>query len=112
MPPPGGPLDKTPPRVVDTVPADDSVRVGLDTPIRIRFSEAMDRRSVERALFISPQGSEDPDFKWRGDVLEIRLPDGLQADRTYLVTVGQESADEWRNRLRASYSFDLRREIA
>ena len=105
MPPPGGPLDKTPPRVVDTVPADDSVRVGLDTPIRIRFSEAMDRRSVERALFISPQGSEEPDFRWRGDVLEIRLSDGLQAGRTYLVTVGQESADEWRNRMRSSYSF-------
>ncbi len=105
MPPPGGPADKTPPRIVDTVPADDSVRVGLDTPIRIRFSEAMDRRSVERALFVSPQGSEEPGFKWRGDVLEIRLPDGLQADRTYLVTVGQESADEWRNRMRASYSF-------
>lgn len=105
MPPPGGPLDKTPPRVIDTVPADDSVRVGLDTPIRIRFSEAMDRRSVERALFISPQGAEEFDFKWRGDVLEVRLPDGLQADRTYLVTVGQESADEWRNRMRASYSF-------
>ncbi len=105
MPPPGGPLDKTPPRVVDTVPADDSVRVGLDTPIRIRFSEAMDRRSVERALFISPQGAEEFDFKWRGDVLEVRLSGGLQADRTYLITVGQESADEWRNRMRASYSF-------
>ncbi|MCY3681019.1 MAG: Ig-like domain-containing protein [Gemmatimonadetes bacterium] len=105
MPPPGGPLDKTPPRVIDTVPADDSVRVGLDTPIRIRFSEAMDRRSVERALFVSPQGAEEFDFKWRGDVLEIRLSDGLQANRTYLVTVGQESADEWRNRMRASYSF-------
>ena len=105
MPPPGGPLDKTPPRVIDTVPADDSVRVGLDTPIRIRFSEAMDRRSVERALFVSPQGAEEFDFKWRGDVLEVRLPDGLQADRTYLVTVGQESADEWRNRMRSSYSF-------
>ncbi len=105
MPPPGGPPDKTPPRVIDTVPADDSVRVGLDTPIRIRFSEGMDRRSVERALFISPQGSEEPNFRWRGDVLEIRLPDGLQAERTYLVTVGQESADEWRNRMRSSYSF-------
>ncbi len=105
MPPPGGPLDKTPPRVIDTVPADDSVRVGLDTPIRIRFSEAMDRRSVERALFISPQGADEPAFRWRGDVLEVRLPHGLQADRTYLITVGQESADEWRNRMRASYSF-------
>ena len=51
MPPPGGPLDKTPPRVIDTVPADDSVRVGLDTPIRIRFSES-DGSQVGRAGII------------------------------------------------------------
>ena len=105
MPPPGGPPDEIPPRVVATVPADDSVRVGLDTSIRIRFSEAMDRPSVERAVFVSPQGSEEPEFRWRGRELEIRLSDGLQADRTYLVTVGQESADEWRNRMHASFSF-------
>ncbi len=105
MPPPGGPPDETPPRVIATMPADGSLRVGLDTSIRIRFSEPMDRKSVEHAVFISPQGSEEPDFRWRGEILEIRLPDGLQADRTYLVTVGQESADEWRNRMRSSHSF-------
>ena len=105
MPPPGGPPDETPPRVIATVPADDSVRVALDTPIRIRFSEPMDRQTVERAVFVSPQGSKEPEFRWRGRELEIRLSDGLQADRTYLVTVGQESADEWRNRMRASFSF-------
>ena len=105
MPPPGGPPDETPPRVIATVPADDSVRVALETAIRIRFSEAMDRQSVERAVFVSPQGSEEPEFRWRGRELEIRLADGLQADRTYLVTVGQESADEWRNRMRSSFSF-------
>ncbi len=105
MPPPGGPPDETPPRVIATVPADDSVRVALETSIRIRFSEAMDRQSVERAVFVSPQGAEEPEFRWRGRELEIRLSDGLQADRTYLVTVGQESADEWRNRMRSSFSF-------
>ena len=105
MPPPGGPPDEIPPRVIATVPADDSVRVALDTSIRIRFSEPMDRKSVERAVFVSPQGSEEPEFRWRGRELEIQLTDGLQADRTYLVTVGQESADEWRNRMRSSFSF-------
>ena len=105
MPPPGGPPDETPPRVIATVPADDSVRVALETSIRIRFSEAMDRQSVERAVFVSPQGAEEPEFRWRGRELEIRLVDGLQEDRTYLVTVGQESADEWRNRMRSSFSF-------
>jgi len=105
MPPPGGPPDEIAPWVMGTIPVDDSVHVALDSSLRIRFSEGMDRRSVERALFISPQPITDPVFKWRGSELEIRLPDGLQADRTYVVTVGRESSDEWRNRMRASYSF-------
>ena len=105
MPPPGGPPDQIAPAVESTIPVDDSVNVGLDTSIRVQFSEVMDRRSVERALFISPQPIADPKFRWRGSELEIQLPDGLQANRTYVVTVGQESSDEWRNRMHASYSF-------
>lgn len=105
MPPPGGPPDEIPPRVVATVPGADSVHVGLDTSIRIEFSEAMDHRSVEQALFMAPQWTQEPKFKWRGRELEVRLAEPLQADRTYVMTVGQESADEWRNRMLASYTF-------
>ena len=104
-PPPGGPPDRTPPRVLWTVPVPDTVGVARDTPIRIGFSEAMDRRSVERALFISPEDVSEPDFKWRGRELEISFEAGLQTDRTYVVTVGAESSDESRNRMAASYSF-------
>ncbi len=104
-PPPGGPPDTTPPRVVWTAPVADSVGVGLETRIRIGFSEGMDRRTVERAVFISPRPAGEPDFRWRGRELEIRLPEALRPDRTYLVTVGAESADAVRNRMVASYSF-------
>ncbi|MCZ6632114.1 MAG: Ig-like domain-containing protein [bacterium] len=104
-PPPGGPLDPTPPRVVWTSPLADSVGVETDKTIRIRFDETMDRRSVERAIFISPRPASEPRYHWRGRELTIRLEDGLRPDRTYLVTVGRESADEWRNRMLASFSF-------
>ncbi len=104
-PPPGGPPDKTSPRVVWTVPAADSVGVSRHTSIRIGFSEAMDRRSVERVLFVSPKGASEPDFKWRDRELEISLGEQLRSDRTYVVTVGSESSDEWRNRMATSYSF-------
>lgn len=105
MPPPGGPKDVIPPRVVRTMPAADSVGVGMETRIRIRFSERMDRRSVTRAIFISPRFSADPDFKWRGRELEIRPNEGLREERTYVVSVGAASSDESYNRMEASYSF-------
>ena len=105
MPPPGGPKDVIPPRVVRTMPAADSVGVGTETRIRIRFSERMDRRSVTRAIFISPRFSADPDFKWRGQELEIRPNEGLREERTYVVSVGAASSDESYNRMEASYSF-------
>ncbi|MBT3604869.1 MAG: Ig-like domain-containing protein [Candidatus Latescibacteria bacterium] len=105
MAPPGGPADTTPPYVAGTSPANDSVRVGGETPICILFSETMDHRSVEEAIFISPQSEQVPKFRWRGDALQIRLADGLRMDRTYVITIGQASADEWRNRMVASHSF-------
>lgn len=104
-PPPGGPPDATPPRVVHTTPAADSVGVGSDTRIRIGFSESMNRRSVIRAIFISPRFSTDPDFRWRGRELEIRPREGLREDRTYVVSVGAGSSDESSNRMEATYSF-------
>lgn len=104
-PPPGGPRDATPPRVVHTTPAADSVGVGTNTRIRIGFSESMNRRSVTRAIFISPRFSTDPDFRWRGRELEIRPREGLRKDRTYVVSVGAGSSDESLNRMEASYSF-------
>ncbi|MDA0710027.1 MAG: Ig-like domain-containing protein [bacterium] len=105
MAPPGGPPDTNSPSILETSPANDATGVGLDARVAIRFSEEMDHRSVEDALFISPQGTGPPRFKWRGEWLEIRQPDGLRADRTYVVTIGQAAADAWRNRLLASYSF-------
>ena len=94
-----------PPRVVHTIPVADSVGVETHTRIRIRFSEAMDRRSVARAIFISPRFSTNPDFKWRGRELEIRPREDLRTDRTYVVSVGAASSDESFNRMDASYSF-------
>jgi uncharacterized protein (DUF2141 family) len=87
------------------MPDDDSVGVGTGTIIEVQFSEAMDRRSVEEAVFISPKSGQLPKFRWHKNVLEIRLIGGLRKDRTYVVTVGQASADEWRNRMLASMSF-------
>jgi len=105
MAPPGGPADMRAPYVIETYPTNDSVGVDVETVVRIQFSESMDRRSVEDAIFISPQSAQLPKFRWRGDGVEIRFVEGLRKDRTYVVTVGQASSDEWRNRMLASHTF-------
>ncbi|MDA0747946.1 MAG: Ig-like domain-containing protein [bacterium] len=93
------------PRVLYTIPSADSVDVGGDARIRVVFTERMDRRSVARAVFISPQFSKDPELRWHGDELEIRPPEPLRENRTYLITMGAECADESANQMGTSYSF-------
>lgn len=104
-PPSGGPPDHTSPKVVWTIPAADSVGIGLKEKIQIGFSERMNHRLVERAVFLSPRPSNDPTFRWVGRELQILLAKGFRQDQTYLVTVGIESADLWGNRMVAPYSF-------
>ena len=104
-PPSGGPPDRVPPRVVMTVPPSQAVGVASDTPIEITFNEPMDRRSVERAVFVSPRHASEPLLKWEGRRLIIRMPSQLRDDRTYRVSIGAESADEARNRMAASHDF-------
>jgi len=105
LPPPGGPADQLPPIVEWTSPAPDSVGVDLRSEIRVRFSEAMDRQTVERAIFISPAFPVQPKLRWKGRELKIQVPDSLRRNRTYIVTIGSEGADVSRNRMRSSYSF-------
>jgi len=104
-PPPGGPPDRTPPEVAQTWPAPDATRVPPDSGVRIRFSEAMDRRSAEASLFLSPAPQGGLKFRWRKDELEALPSGGLHPGRTYLVSVGTGSRDQAGNPLRASFDF-------
>lgn len=104
-PPPGGPPDRTPPEVAQTWPASDATRVPPDSGVRIRFSEAMDRRSAEASFFLSPAPQGGLKFRWRGDEMEARPSQGLHPGRTYLVSVGTGSRDQAGNPLRASFTF-------
>jgi len=104
-PPPGGPVDRIPPEVVDHTPQANLTHVSLDQEITVTFSEAMDRSSVVDALFISPRPRESPDTKWKGRTLKVTLPEGLQEDRTYVITLGVTCKDLRKNNLLKSYSF-------
>jgi hypothetical protein len=87
--PPGGPEDRTPPKILELTPKSDSTRVPLTASLKFVFSEKVDRRSFEQAIFISPNpasGEKKLRFRWRGEKVEVTFPDSLRADRTYVVT--------------------------
>ncbi len=102
-PPGGGPEDKTPPKILWTVPASDSVRVARKTQIQIAFSEAMNQSGTEKAVYISPYSPSK--FSWEKNVLTVVPGDSLEEDRTCVVTIGTDAKDIHNNPLAQSYSF-------
>jgi len=103
--PPGGPVDRIAPEVVDHYPQSNLTHVSLTQEIGITFSEAMDKSSVVDALFVSPAPKQPPKMKWRGRTLKISLAEKFQTDRTYVITLGVGCRDLRNNNLAKSLSF-------
>jgi hypothetical protein len=102
--PEGGPIDTDPPVVVSTIPPNYTTHFSGQS-ITIEFSEYVDHRAVEGAIYISP--SLGPlTFDWSGREVEIRFPDRLRQNRTYVVTVGTDVSDlNNRNKMAQAYTL-------
>jgi len=85
-PPPGGPVDETPPRVLSTLPTSDSAGVDPSSEIGITFSEDMTRTGVERQIQLQPP-IEIGKVRWKGRTILIRPLEPLHPDTTYYVTL-------------------------
>lgn len=103
--PPGGPVDKMPPRILASWPHPDTTRVALNSRITLQFNEAVDHRSCEESIFITPRPAQPARFKWHGKKLEILMPGGLLPHRTYVITVGTGTKDLRNITMAASYSL-------
>lgn len=105
--PPGGPVDKFPPIVIETelVPQPGTTRVPLNTDVTFVFSESVERQSVEDAFFISPYPRGGYKFNWKGRRLIVEFPEGLESGRTYVLTIGSETRDYRRNRMKESFTL-------
>ena len=104
--PQGGPVDEAAPAIVAHAPAADAIHVASDARVEILFSERMDRQRTVEAVFVSPESPIE--FRWPGfggRQLVLRFKRPLQADRTYVVTVGSGARDLRNNPLAESYSF-------
>ena len=102
-PPSGGPVDKTAPDIVEVFPEPNATMVPLESSVEMLFSERMNNKTVEDAIFISPRSAELPEYKWSGRRLKIVFPESLRENRTYVLTIGTDAEDLRRNRLSRSF---------
>ena len=103
--PPGGPVDKTPPAIIETTPMPNSTGVPLDTEIVFTFSEPVEKKSAQESFFMTPVHA-DKKFNWKGGrKLRIRFPGGLRQDRTYVMTIGSGARDYRNNTMQESFTL-------
>jgi len=103
--PPGGPEDKTPPRVVKTFPVQGQTFVPLNTKVIFWFSEPVRPKRPEKVVFISPWMETEPKIQWKGKRLLISFPRALMPNRTYVITVGALVTDYQNNAMPSSFSL-------
>ncbi len=92
IPPSGGPPDTNPPRIIKTSPINGSVNFKGNF-VEVEFSEYVDKRSVQDAIFISPYIEGEIKYKWSGRKLKIIFPQKLKENTTYVITFGAEIKD-------------------
>ncbi|MFO7891185.1 MAG: Ig-like domain-containing protein [bacterium] len=103
--PPGGPVDKTPPRIIKTIPDTNSTFVDPNIRVEVVFNEWLNSRTVEDAVFISPYVGDDVKIKTGGKKIIISFPQPLKKEFTYVITFGTNIKDTHNNGLEKSFTL-------
>jgi hypothetical protein len=93
--------------VVSVSPEEGATGVSRDTPLVIRFSETVDAKSLERALWITPGGAAKPKIHVSGEEVTIRTDAGFPES----TTVGVLLTTQVRDRRRDTDQNPLRRPL-
>lgn len=101
--PSGGPPDSVPPQIIETVPEENSLFFKGDR-IYLKFSEYVQQRTVQEAVFISPDLGL-LEFEWSGKELEILFTEKLRDSTTYVLSIGTDVKDANGNRMEHAYSL-------
>ena len=103
--PSGGPVDVTPPQILEVFPADNSLNVDLSSRITITFSKPMDKEKTGQSIFITPVPEAPFKFEWKKNSLILEPSKPLEKDKTYVINIGTNAQDMHNNKLEKSYSF-------
>jgi hypothetical protein len=107
LPPGGGDVDRIPPEIVEVYPPNGTTSYD-DNYFEIEFSEYIDKRTFNDALFISPIVEGRLQFEWTGTSITVEFVEGLKENITYTITIGTDVVDlNNKNRMARSYSFSF-----
>ncbi len=96
--PPGGPVDETPPTIVEVFPPSGSVNLS-SRQIVINFSEYMNEASFKKNITVFPRLEMPLEFSFKGDKIILTLPDLLESEKTYIIYLNRNIQDEHKIRL-------------
>ena len=106
VPPSGGPVDKTPPTVIATIPFDGTTDFKGEE-LSVTFSEYIDKNSFRNAFFISPV-VKNIKYDWSGRTVTISFHDSLKENTTYSVIIGTDVKDlNNKNKMALPYAFSF-----
>jgi len=103
--PSGGPVDVTPPQILEVFPTNNSLNVDLSAKITITFSKPMAKEKTEQSIFITPVPESPFKFRWKKNSLILEPSKPLEKDKTYVINIGTNAQDTHNNKLEKSYSF-------
>jgi hypothetical protein len=85
--PPGGPEDKTGPKVVVSQPPDGAVNQSNVRSVQMEFSERVMVPTQGASVYISPRPASPPKISWGARSLTIVFADSLTGNCTYVISI-------------------------
>ena len=93
MSPSGGDIDTIPPKLEKTLPSE-LINLSPEQNITLFFNEHIQEESLKKAFEIFPNVNEKIQYEYKGDKVVVRLPSSLKNNKTYIMTLNSNFADE------------------
>ncbi|MGO9482677.1 MAG: Ig-like domain-containing protein, partial [Candidatus Kryptoniota bacterium] len=104
IPPSGGPVDKTPPKIIYTSPSQKGLNFHFQKII-LTFDKYMSEMDVDNAVYFPPFKAKDMSLDWSGKDLTVTLHKPFEQDRTYILTIGAGAKDLRENHLAGAFNL-------
>ena len=92
-PPSGGPDDETAPKFMGSIPESGSTEF-MGGKVVLQFSEYLDKKSIDRAISISPEPENPVDIIYEDDEIHLSFPEELLLNQTYIISINRTLTDE------------------